>query len=229
MTPRFSLPARAPMLLLSLLAVVLLPLAALAAGKPRLPAGPAPVAGSDYIEIDGGQPYAPAKGKIEVVEVFGYTCPACARFEPLVAAWKARQPADVKFVPLAAPFGGMWTPYAKAFYTADSLGLVGKSHAAMFRALHEEGSLPKSQPSVDEIAGFYARFGADPGRFANAFASAAIAARLQQADQFIRRSGVEHTPTLVVAGKYRVTGASPADNLRIAEHLVARERAAKRR
>lgn len=212
-----------------LLLLALLPFASLAAGKPAKLVGPAPVAGTDYVEIEGGQPYAPVAGKIEVVEVFGYTCPACAHFEPLVAAWKARQPADVKFVPVAAPFGGFWMPYAKAFYTAESLGLVGKTHAAMFRALHEEASLPKSKPSVDEIAAFYAGHGADAQRFASVFSSAAIEARMEQADQFIRRSGVDHTPTLVINGKYRVTAATPEDSLRITEHLIARERAAKRR
>ncbi|HEY0503749.1 MAG TPA: thiol:disulfide interchange protein DsbA/DsbL, partial [Lysobacter sp.] len=39
------------------------------------PEGPAPVAGTDFVEIAGGQPYEPTNGKIEVVEVFGYTCP----------------------------------------------------------------------------------------------------------------------------------------------------------
>lgn len=208
------------------LLLVLLPFASLAADKP---AGPAPVAGTDYVQIEGGQPYAPTAGTIEVVEVFGYTCPACARFEPLVATWKARQPADVKFVPVAAPFGGYWTPYAKAFYTAQSLGLAARTHAAVFRALHEEGSLPKSKPSVDEIAGFYAGHGVDARRFASVFSSPAIEARMEQADRFIRRSGVEHTPTLVINGKYRVHGSSPEDSLRIADHLIARERAAQRR
>src|SRR5690606_21395574 len=47
------------------------------------PADPAPDpaadtlrAGVDYAEIQGGQPYEPLAGKIEVVEVFGYVCPA---------------------------------------------------------------------------------------------------------------------------------------------------------
>ena len=34
------------------------------------------VAGTDYAEIQGGQPYQPLNGKIEVVEVFNFICPA---------------------------------------------------------------------------------------------------------------------------------------------------------
>ena len=51
-----------------------------------------PVAGVDYVEIPNGKPFAPLNGKVEVVEVFGYTCIHCAHFQPQVAAWKRKQP-----------------------------------------------------------------------------------------------------------------------------------------
>jgi thiol:disulfide interchange protein DsbA len=57
--------------------------------------------------------------------------------------------------------------------------------------------------------------------------SFAIDSRLNRAKQFIQRSGVEGTPTLVVNGKYRITGRSPEDSLRIANQLLERERAAR--
>ena len=212
-----------------LLLTVLLPLAAWAASPRAAPKGPAPVVDVDYVVIDGGQPYAPAKGKIEVVEVFGYTCPHCAHFEPLVATWKARLPADVRFTAVAAPMGGHWIPYARAFYAAQSMGLAGKTHEAMFRALHVDRTLPMSQPTAAEIAGFYASRGADAQRFAAAMASPAIDAQLKRAREFMLRSGVEGTPSIVVNGKYRVTGTSFEDMLRITDHLVARERRAKGR
>ena len=45
------------------------------------------VEGRDYEVIPNGQPWLPLNGKVEVVEVFGYVCPACARIEPLFTAW----------------------------------------------------------------------------------------------------------------------------------------------
>ena len=191
------------------------------------PQGPAPIAGTDYIEIAGGQPYQPAAGKIEVVEVFGYTCPHCAHFETLVESWKAKQPADVQFNPVAAPFGGYWTPYAKAFYTAQAMGLLDKTHEAVFNAIHVDRSLP-APPAVatpDQIAAFYAKYGVDAKQFASTMSSFAIDAKVKRANQFIQRSGVESTPTIVVAGKYRVVGKGFEDMLRITDHLVAQERA----
>ncbi|WP_082576579.1 MULTISPECIES: thiol:disulfide interchange protein DsbA/DsbL [unclassified Lysobacter] len=189
------------------------------------PSGPAPVAGTDYVEIPGGTPYAPSAGKIEVVEVFGYTCPHCAEFEPLVVSWRGKQTADVNFVPVAAPFGGYWVPYAKAFYTAESMGLVGRSHEAMFRAVHLDRSLPVNGVKPVDFAEFYAKFGANKQQFESTYASFAIDAKLKRAETFLTRSGVESTPNIVVDGKYRVIGKNFEDMLRITDHLVAQERA----
>jgi len=192
------------------------------------PSGPAPVAGTDYAVIAGGSPFKPGSDKIEVVEVFGYTCPHCATFEPLVSAWAAKLPADVEFVPLAAPFGGFWEPYAKAFYAAQAMGALEQSHDAMFKAIHIDRSLPvQPLPTDEQLGEFYAQFGVDPKQFASTMSSFAVNARMNQARQFMQRSGANSTPVLIIDGKYRVTGNSHEDNLRIAEHLIAMQRAAK--
>jgi thiol:disulfide interchange protein DsbA len=197
------------------------------AATPDVPVGPAPVAGIDYVEIPGGQPFEPANGRIEVVEVFSYTCPHCAQFEPLVLEWRARQPADVKFTPVAGFFGGNPEPFARAFYAADAMGVRTTTHEAMFRALHSDLTLDAHGATPQSVAAFYGRFGVDPARFAAAMTSAATDAKLKQANAFIAKSGVEGTPTVVVAGKYRVTGKTMEDMLRIATHLVAKERTAR--
>lgn len=202
---------------LSLLLALLLPFATLAAP-------PAPVEGVDYEVIAGGAPYEPGGRQIEVAEVFGYTCSHCAHFEPAVQAWKAKLPRDVKFVPVAAPFGGHWRPFARAWFAARALGVAERSHEAVFRALHEDGTLPRN-PTDGELAAFYAQFGVPADRFVAALNSPAVAEALRHAGEFLRRSGVEGTPTMIVAGKYRVT-ARQADVLRVVDQLVARERAA---
>ena len=204
--------------------VALLPFAA-AAATPQ----PALVEGTDYEVIEGGTPFAPVKGKVEVVEVFGYTCPHCAHFQPTVSAWAKKNAKVVNFIPMAAPFGGSWQPYAQAYYAAQVLGVAEKSHDAMFLALHTDGTLPLRNATQEEIAPFYARYGVDATKFAAAYDGAAAAQRMEQAGQFIRRSGVESTPTLVINGKYRVVGHDFAETLRIADALIARERDGKTR
>jgi len=191
---------------------------------------PAPVAGTDYVEIPNGQPFEPLNGQVEVAEIFGYTCPHCATFQPLMSAWKASAPADVRITYVPAPFGGYWEPYAKAYYAAEALGVAAASHDAVFRAIHIERSLPvQPLPTDEQLGQFYARFGADPATFASTLSSFGVNGKMNRARQFIQRSfgsEVASTPTLVVNGKYRVTGKSLEENIRIAQQLVERERAA---
>lgn len=210
---------------LALALMFLLPPGLTAAAAP-VASAPALVAGVDYLEIPDGAAFAPAPGRVEVVEVFGYTCGHCANFEPELRAWVAKLPQDVQFTAVAAPFGGYWIPYAKAYYAAQSVGLAEATHEAMFEALHVEHSLPVSGPTPEEIAGFYARHGADAAKFVAAMSSPEVEAAMERAQGFIRRSGVDGTPSLVVNGKYRVIGGKTyADLLRITGALIARERA----
>lgn len=198
------------------------------ATPPAPPSGPEPVAGTDYVDIEGGQPFQPAAGKIEVAEVFGYVCPACFRFQPLIGPWKAGLPSDVNFVYVPAMFGGTWDDYARAFYAAQTLGVQEKTHEALYQAIHVDNKLKgeRGRDSVQDIANFYAGHGVDPKKFADTMASFGVAAQTNRAKQFAVRSKISGTPSLVVNGKYLVKGTSYQDMLRIADHLIARERTA---
>jgi thiol:disulfide interchange protein DsbA len=184
------------------------------------------VAGTDYIDIQGGQPYLPLNGKIELVEVFNFICPACNQFEPSFEAWKAKLPADVRVTYVPAAFGPQWLPYAQAYLVAESMGLDAKSHTAMFNAIHATHTLPGEgqTPNETAIGQFYAKYGADPKQFVDAMHSFATDAKLNRAKQFMLASGVQGTPTLIVNGKYRVVGKTFDDMLRITDALIARER-----
>lgn len=202
----------------AVLLLALMPLSAFAAD---------PVAGVDYVSIPEGKPYAPLQGKVEVVEVFGYTCIHCAHFQPMLNAWHKKQPSWVRFTPVPAAFGGFWIPYARAYYAAAKVGVLGKTHDAVFKALHEDGSLPIQNASAQEIAAFYKGYGADPKAFVAAMESPATDLLLERSKEFAMASGVEGTPTIIVNGKYRVTARNPEETLRVTDYLVAKERAGK--
>ncbi|NIJ80409.1 thiol:disulfide interchange protein DsbA/DsbL [Xanthomonas cannabis] len=206
---------------LSLLLLILVPLAACAADKTA-----PPVEGEDYTLIDGGQPYAPLADKVEVVEVFGYTCPHCAHFEPTLEAWAAKQPAYVRFTPVPAAFGGFWDAFARAYFAADILGVAKRSHRAMFDAIHEKQSVPTQNVSADELAVFYADYGVPQQRFVDTFKSEAVDARLKAAREFALRSKLPGTPALIVNGRYLIGARNYPDMLRVADYLIAREHAA---
>lgn len=200
---------------LLLLALAWLPGAALAQSTPQ--------AGRDYVEIPGGQAWAARPGRIEVAELFGYTCPHCAHFEPLLAQWKQRQGKDVDLALVPAVYGGAWDVWARAFFAASDLGLLPRSHEAVFAAIHRDGRLPRN-PSAQELGTFFSSYGVDGDRFRAAMADPKVDARMDRARKFAIASGAEGTPTLVVNGRYRVTAASLEDALRITDWLVARER-----
>ena len=208
---------------LFLLLLALLPLAACAADTA------APVEGRDYELIAEPGPFAPLAGKIEVVEVFGYPCIHCAHFEPLLEAWVGKLPADVRFTAVPGAFGGHWDAYARAFYAAEQTGVLKRSHADVFKALHERRSLPMQNVSPQELATFYASYGVQPQRYIDALRSGQVDEKVKAGRAFAMRARVPGTPALIVNGKYLVKGRGFDDQLRIASALVERERAAARR
>jgi thiol:disulfide interchange protein DsbA len=197
---------------------------------PVTPQGPAPVEGVDYTVIADGQPFEPADGRIEVVEAFSYICPACAQFEPLFNQWKARQPADVRVVYVPAQFRPDFREYAKVYYAAQALNIDRQSHDAVFKAIHQDRTLPGEGEPFDaaKVAQFYTQYGVSAEQFLQAMGSFAVAAKLSKANQFLVRAQIGGTPSLIVAGKYLVKGRTMADMLRITDHLIAQERQATR-
>ena len=213
---------RRHLLPLLLVQLMLLPLAACAQSSA------APVEGQDYVVIPDGQRWSTADDKIEVVEVFAYTCHHCADFEPALAAWKRRQPADVRVDYVPAAFRPT-DNYARAAFAFGRMGVLDKLHGPLFRAIHDAQTVPISNASVDELATFVRGEGIDADKFKAAMASPEVDAMMQRARDFAVASGLRGTPTLVVDGKYRIQAASHGQALQIAEQLVAMQRAARAR
>jgi thiol:disulfide interchange protein DsbA len=185
--------------------------------------------GSDYFLIDPRMPTTTGD-KVEVVEVFSYACPHCAHFQPTMDELKAKLPANAQIVLLPAVFNPQWEPFARAFYTARSLGVLDKTHNALFEALHTQ-----HQPlySIDALAGFYSNYGVDPKSFLGTANSFIIDSQIANGNRLVAAYGVGSTPTLVINGKYRVEMSpekkiGPSEELEIALMLIKQEAAAKK-
>ena len=197
--------------------------ALLFSGATHAQSRPAPlVEGEDYVTIAQGIPFAQAKGKVEIAEVFGYWCHHCNDFQPMVDAWKPRLPAGVDFVYVPATFDPE-DPFARAYFAARALKLPPRVHNELFRAIHAARSLPMNA-SDRELADFHSRYGVSAAKFLETMNSRGVAAQMRWARKFIETSGVQGTPTLIVAGKYRVLGRTKQDMLRIAAQLAAQLR-----
>jgi thiol:disulfide interchange protein DsbA len=159
--------------------------------------------GQQYVTLELPAGQAAPTGPVEVVEVFSYGCPHCAEFAPYMDKLRAALPKGVEVRYMPALFSQAWVPYAQAFYAAQELGVLEQTHDAMFQAMLEHYPLN----SLQDIATWYGRHGADPQKF---IAAATSKATMQQmaADQKTEIAwGVDATPTLVVGRR-----ASDAEN-----------------
>lgn len=166
-------------------------------------------------------------GKIEVVEVFSYVCPHCNTFQPYVNNWHSKLPDNVSFYRVPVIFQASWQPYAVSYYTAETMGILDEAHGAMFAAIHREG---KQFRSMEQIADFYTNYGISAEIFLSTARSFAVDTKLRKGVQQTgaRGWGVQSTPTMVVAGKYRVNASQAVPQsqmLNVVNHLIELETA----
>jgi thiol:disulfide interchange protein DsbA len=198
------------------------------------------VAGKHYTLIPTQRTNVPA-GKVEVMEVFSYGCPACNGFLPTMKKLKAALPANAQLVYLPASWNKSenWPLFQRAFLTAQSLGVAEKAHEGMFQAIwstgelgvtEASGRLKKTLPSIEDTARFYQRVtGVKAADFVNASKSFSVDLKMRQADSQILAMQVSGTPTLVVNGKYRVNNENiqtPEQVIELVKFLIAKESAA---
>ncbi|MHB1059398.1 MAG: thiol:disulfide interchange protein DsbA/DsbL [Rhodanobacter sp.] len=201
------------------------------------------VEGKNYFLIDPAQPTS-HPGKIEVTEVFSYGCPACNAFHSTVDRIAHSLPPNAVMNYLAASFrpDENWPLYQRAFYTAQALGLVDKTHDAMYDAVWKSGELStynlkssglkphEAWPTIEDVAKFYAKYGADPKEFVGVADSFSVNTKMKRADDLMKAYGVDSTPTMIVNGKYRFTANSAggyAQSIELTQWLVSMEAAGK--
>lgn len=163
------------------------------------------------------------KDKVEVVEMFWYGCPHCNALEPYVERWLQRKPENVEFVRIPAVFRPTWELHARAYYTAEILGVLDKTHKAMFEAIHNEKRHMSTEPEIME---FFAQHGVSNDDFKRVFHSFAVEAKVRRAKDLGQRYGIDGVPSLIVNGKYR-TGAQLAGGnanvFKVVNFLVEKE------
>lgn len=176
---------------------------------------------------------ATASGRrVEVIEFFSYGCPHCAALEPLVHAWERQiDPSKVDFKRQHATYSPLMAWLARGFYVTEVLGVTKDVHDAVFRQIHEKG-FPLERRTIEDLALLYERTGVDSDEFLQVAQASKVDVLLQDADRRQRLYKVDRTPTLVVAGKYRVTAESAggADRIfAVVDSLIQRELAANAR
>ncbi len=185
-------------------------------------AGPKYVVGEDYLVID--QPVRTRyKDKVEVVEVFWYGCVHCYKFQPQVRNWKKGIPHYVDFHRSPAIWKGNKTmkTHARAFYTAEALGVSDKLDVPLFTTLVVER---KGLNTEDDLADLFVDYGVDRDDFHKAYTSFTVSSQANKAEALTRSYKIRGTPEMVVNGKYRVPAGNRA--FEVVNFLIEKERAA---
>jgi len=137
--------------------------------------------------------------KVEVMELFSYSCPHCFHFEPKVLKWKEALPKNVTFVRVPAIFRDSWLQQAKVFYAAEATGDLEKLHPLLFNAIHVER---RHLNTEDQLLDFVAEQGIDRDNFKKVMDSMAVKAKVKKALIISQKSGITGVPSMIVNGEF---------------------------
>ncbi|HKJ95373.1 MAG TPA: DsbA family protein [Gammaproteobacteria bacterium] len=180
-----------------------------------------PTAGDQYRVLPEPQPATEKSGKVEVIEFFSYACPHCFDFHPLLTKWESRHADDHVLVRVPVKFGrASWALLAKAYYVAETLGVLDKTHDALYDALHVQG---RRLDSKARLVDFFAEQGVDRQDAADAFDSFAVDMKMRRAAKLVKDYGVRSTPSMAVDGRYIVdpsTAGGQKQMLDVVDYLI---------
>ena len=183
-----------------------------------------------YIEGQHYERISPAvktvdASKVEVVEVFWYGCPHCFDFEPHINEWKKNNADKVDFRRMPAIFNKNWVPHARAYYTAEILGVLDTIHPALFNALHKKRQRIFTEESLRQ---FFLDQGVSAEDFDTTYHSFAVDSKTRQAMVSTRDYGITGVPALIVNGRFWTSARLTGDfdgMLKVVDHLADKEKA----
>ena len=181
------------------------------------------VAGKDFEQISPSVKTQTIEGKVEVVELFWYGCSHCFAFETEISVWEKQKSEFIEFRRVPAIFDRKWVSHARAYYTAEKLGLTKIVHAKLFEALHTKKQTIYTET---ELADFFESIGVGKEDFTAAYTSFEVDTLTRKAMALTRSYGIRGVPSIVVAGKFRssVRHAGSSKNLlNIVDFLAHRE------
>ncbi len=191
--------------------------------------------GENYIAYPVAQPVSTQPGNVEVVEGFWYGCGHCYSLEPRLEAWQRANPEWIKVKRVPVIWNEVTREDARLYYTIESLGLVDKLHMEAFREIHAKnhpltvirGGRVDRAATEKAVREFLVANGVSAEDFAKHYRTFSAENKLRQAENLSRRYRLDHTPMMVVHGKY-LTDVEMAGGIeqlfQLVSDLAARER-----
>ena len=146
-------------------------------------------------------------GKIEVLEFFAYGCIHCAQLEPGLAAWTARQPADVKVKRIPATYPSRGIDTAPIFYTLEAMGVLEKLHQKIFDAANLENVMLGNPATLNK---WLEKQGVDTRKYEEMQRSFSVQTKINRARKINSDYRIESTPSIAVNGRHLLAGGGDA-------------------
>lgn len=163
-------------------------------------------------------------GKVEVIELFSYSCPHCFRLESQISQWKAELPDYVEFRQVPAIFRDSWLQLARVFYAAEERGELEQLHTKLFSAIHVD---KQRLDTEDSLLDFVEAQGIDRDAFEKTMNSFAVKTQVKKALIMSQTSGITGVPAMIVNGEYRtdaVQAGSMNAMIDVVDYLVEQEK-----
>jgi thiol:disulfide interchange protein DsbA len=141
--------------------------------------------------------------EVEVVQLFAYDCAPCYSLEHRRLERHALEDERVVLVPIPVQWNERLERYARAYYTAETLGKAEQMDLALYDAIRAAGD---AAVSVDALAAVFARFGVSRLDFDLAFDSAEVRGSAQRAAELAQAYGATAVPTFVIDGELVAAG-----------------------
>lgn len=174
----------------------------------------------DYTLVNPPQPTSTGN-KIEVLEFFFYGCPHCFHLQEELGKWEKKMPKDVELVYMPTVFNPGWEPMARTFYALESLGQQKQLHDALYEAWHVNNIDLSDEAKITE---FVSKHGVDRKKFSDAYNAFFMAGKVMRSKQMAASYAIRGTPTLIVNGKYLISGLQPADAVKVLNTLITKVR-----
>lgn len=185
------------------------------------------VLGKDYTRLTQAQA-THSGNKVEVLEFFFYGCSHCFHLHPFLSAWEKKIPKDVELQYVPVVFRDNWEPMARTFYALEALGQRDKLHDDLFKAWNVNNV---DLSGESQAANFVGQRGVDRKQFAEAYSSFSVSSKVIRCSQMQESYQIRGTPTIIVDGKYTITGLQPEEMIRVLNDVIEvarKERAGKR-
>ena len=167
--------------------------------------------------------------KVEVLEVFAYSCNHCFNFETNLEQFEKNKANYINFVRMPVVYSEAYKMHARIYYTAESLGKLDSIHLEVFKAIHLNRKRLMNEKEIYEL---FEKHGVSKNQFESRFRSFTVESKLNRAERLTKKYKIRSTPTLVINGKFAANGPSIRtleEMLLVTKELAQREYLLKQR